>query len=149
MRFCRLLVIAVAFVLAPCLRAQTTPQEKTWLSYKPAVVELQGKLNFVTKYGPPNYGENPKTDRKVKVLILVLSKAVNVRGDPNSDLNSESVEGVKQVQLAIKPGIAYKQFVGKHVKAKGTLFHSITGHHYTRVLMDMLEIKEEKDKKDK
>jgi hypothetical protein len=140
MRFYQLW-IATTLAIASSFVAQTPPKGDKWLSYEPAVVELEGKLTIAVKYGPPNYGENPQTDEKIKVPILVLSQPVNVRGDPTSDVNTESVEGVKEVQLSLKRGIAYRQLIHRRVVVKGTLFHSSTGHHYTRVLMDVQEIK--------
>jgi hypothetical protein len=32
---------------------------KEWLDYWPAVVQVEGKLNIKTFFGPPNFGENP------------------------------------------------------------------------------------------
>jgi len=57
-------------------------QDHNRLSYEPAVVELKGKLIVERKYGPPNFGENPRTDAKVRVPVLLLIKPVRVRGKP-------------------------------------------------------------------
>jgi hypothetical protein len=110
---------------------------KTWLGYEPEVVELQGRLILVQKYGPPNYGENPETDSKVKVPVLQLSQPINVRRDPNSNMNTRSFVDVKEVQLVFltEKNISYRHLVGKVVTAKGTLFQGHTGHHYTEVLL--------------
>jgi len=53
-------------------------EKKVWLEYEPAVVELEGKLRVKTFYGPPNFGENPKTDLKERCWILSLDKPINV-----------------------------------------------------------------------
>ncbi len=140
MRFFRLLMVA-ALLLTSYAGTQTARREKDWLSYEPAVVQLEGKLTIVMYYGPPNYGENPETDAKEMTPILVLPRPVNVRGDPNDELNSESVEGVKQVQLVFYERPAYRQLVGRQVVVKGTLFHSHTAHHHTPVLMTVTEIR--------
>jgi hypothetical protein len=141
MRFCLFCVVTIA-AIAWSLSAQTPSKGEEWLSYEPAIVELRGKLIIASKYGPPGFGEDPKNDEKVKVPILLLSRPVNVRGDPASDLNTESVSGVKEVQLTFQSRIPHGQLIGKEVVAKGVLFHGTTGHHYTAVLMDVREIKQ-------
>ena len=129
----------------PCL----PPKEaKKWLSFGPAVVELEGVLTVVQKYGPPNYGENSEIDEKVQVLILVLKTPLNVRADPDSDLNTDSFEGVREVQLVIFPErkIRYKHLIGKNILAKGTLSQRFTGHHYTDVLLTVISVHPLKDR---
>jgi hypothetical protein len=131
------------FVLILLGSFRTAAQDTHWLSYEPAVVELDGKLIVESKYGPPNYGENPKTDAKVRVLILVLIKPVNIRGNPQDTLNKESVQGIKRIQLDVfNLKTPYKQLVGRNVVVKGTLFRAITGHDYTKVVMDVCSIEQ-------
>lgn len=108
--------------------------------YAPRSVTLSGELTQVQKYGPPNYGENPKTDARVRVLVLKLPRTLNVCGDPTSDINTESEKNVREVQLVMSDSSA-KHLVGRAVIATGTLFHSHTGHHYTKVLMNVSEIR--------
>lgn len=108
-------------------------------------MELGGRLVIQEKYGPPNYGENPETDEKVEVPILVLSRPINVRGDPKGSLNSESFQGVKEVQLVFlsDKNITYSHLDGKGVVASGRLFQKTTGHHYTDILMIVDSIHEQ------
>lgn len=119
----------------------TVAQEKEWLSYEPESVELEGRLIVETKFGPPNFGENPKTDKRVKVPIVVLTKAINVRGTPGAVHNDVSVEGARRIQLVfIDPAMDYKSLVGKDIVVKGSLFYRETGGHYTDVLMTVQSI---------
>ena len=121
---------------------QTDEQKryKNWLTYEPAVVELRGKLTTKMYYGPPNYGENPKTDSKEVFFILLLSKPVNVRGnpDPAGPEDQVSVENVRRMELVLR--IPHKNMLGKNVTVKGMLFHAFTGHHHTDVLMSVRSI---------
>jgi hypothetical protein len=122
-----------------CLTA--VAQEKQWLSYEPATVELEGRLLVQTKYGPPNFGENPKTDKRVRVPMVVLTKAINVRGTPGDALNATSVQGARRIQLVFTDAATdYKSLVGKDIVVKGTLFHAHTGGHYTDVVMSVQSI---------
>ena len=113
-------------------------QDHNRLSYEPAVVELKGKLIVERKYGPPNFGENPRTDAKVRVPVLLLIKPVRVRGNPQDALNADSVKGLRRIQLNLfNLKTPYRQLIGKRVFVNGTLFHAHTGHHYTKVVMDV------------
>jgi len=118
-----------------------TAQEKEWLSYQPTVVELKGTLTVKTYYGPPNYGENPDTDAREELPILILKQPINVRGnpDPRAGFDRKSVADLQEVQLVLTT--PHKEFIGKRVVVKGTLFHGFTGHHHTDVLMDVRSIK--------
>jgi len=130
-----ILTLLVSFACAGSSRAQH------FLSYEPEVVELDGQLVVQSKYGPPNYGEDPKTDLKVRVPVLVLRQRVSVIGDRGDGHNSQTVYGARQIQLAFGVGeTSHKALIGKQVVVTGTLFHAHTGHHYTDVVMTVRSI---------
>jgi hypothetical protein len=123
----------------------TVAQERVWLSYEPASVELEGRLIVQMKYGPPNFGENPKTDQRVKVPIVVLTKAINVRGTAGGVHNTVSVEGARRIQLVFTDAATdYKSLVGKNIVVKGSLFYRETGGHYTDVVMSVQSIEQKR-----
>lgn len=110
-----------------------------WLEYEPAVVVLEGKLIIKTYFGPPNFGEDPKTDSRERSWILSLDKPIKVRAKDETDpVTGPSVDNVRELQLVLhKPR---RKMIGKKVRVKGTLFHAHTGHHHTDVLMDVESI---------
>ena len=125
----------------PLHQIDLAEQNTRWLSYEPATVELEGRLTIESKYGPPNYGENPKTDAKVKVPVLVLSTPINVRGTPADEINGTTVRGARRVQLVFSNlETSPTQLIGDTVVVRGKLFHAHTGHHYTDVLIDVSSI---------
>ena len=134
-------IINTIFVLPLLLCGFAAPaQERGWVAYYPAVVELKGTLRTKRYYGPPNYGENPKTDAKETALLLLLNQPVNVRGnaDPQEKFDRQSFRNVRRIQLVFtKP---WKAYLGKTVLVKGTLFQAFTGHHRTDVLLDVQTI---------
>ena len=98
-------LIAISFMVILLGGLATTAQRNSrWLSYEPATVQLEGRLTVQSKYGPPNYGESPKTDEKVKVPVLVLSVPINVRGTPGDTQNAISVRDVRRTQLGFSNG---------------------------------------------
>jgi hypothetical protein len=115
-------------------------QKKAWVDYEPAVVELKGKLVVKTYFGPPNYGENPRTDSKEKEWVVYLNKPINVRKKtgPDAEYENTSIEDVGELQLVLS--IPHKEWIGKKVIVKGTLFRAISGHHHTEVLMHVQSI---------
>lgn len=60
---------------------------------------LTGTIIEATKYGPPNYGEKPETDKKLTYYYLELESPISVKGDPRSDLNQDTFTNVKLIQL--------------------------------------------------
>jgi hypothetical protein len=131
-----LLLTVLATVVHP-----TATQAQRWLSYEPQTVELDGRLIIKSKFGPPNYGEQPKTDQKVKVPVLVLKNAVSVLPSQEGGYNSQPVYRTTQIQLAfIDTATAYRNLIGKNVVVKGSLFHAHTGHHYTEVVLKVQSI---------
>lgn len=118
-----------------------TPLPDRWLTYEPTVVELKGRLVTRTYFGPPNYGEEPKTDSKETLPFLELTEPANVRGKQGKDAGYEeaTVENIKEMGLVLE--IEHETLIGKLVMVKGTLFHAFTGHHHTDVLMNVQSIK--------
>jgi hypothetical protein len=118
----------------------SSAQGQRFLSYEPEVVELDGQLVVQSKYGPPNFGEQPKTDQKVKVPVLVLRSGVSML-PADDDGPNRSVYHIKQIQLAFSNSeTSHKALVGKQVVVTGTLFHAHTAHHYTEVVMNVQSI---------
>lgn len=104
--------------------------------FEPTVVELTGKLITKVFYGPPGYGENPKTDSKEKVAILQLTKPINVVAEKNDQFN-ETRNGVKEVQLINIKKIKLSTYLQRKVKLTGKLTSAVTGHHHTDMLIEI------------
>lgn len=130
------------FIVLTAVTYPTAAQTQRSLHYEPEVVELEGRLVMQSKFGAPNYGENPKTDKKVRVPVLVLRTPISVVANEGDDYNSKPVSNAKQIQLAFPTsGITYKDLIGKDVVVSGTLFHAHTGHHYTDAVLTVRSIK--------
>ncbi len=113
-----------------------------WYEYEGSGISLIGVIDEVTRYGPPNYGENPETDQKLTYYYLKLETPINVRGNPDSSLNRDTLTGVKLIQLVTLPhenlkGIELKQYLGRRVEICGKLFQAHSGRHFTPVVMDV------------
>lgn len=133
--------LVAALVLLSC-QPRTAALNQV-LDYEPVVVELRGRLVETERFGPPNYGENPQSDARVRLLIVQLREPVLVRADTANPVNNETVTGVTEVQLLLRPEAVaeYRTFVGRVVLARGTLSRAITGHHYTPVVMTLQELR--------
>jgi hypothetical protein len=113
--------------------------------YQPEKVTLSGKLFLKTFPGPPNYESIKKGDRPETGWYLKLDKKIDVLLKKNLPAmgNDEDERNIDHLQLAISyerkefKGFEKKFPVGSRVKMSGTLFRMITGHHHTRVLLDL------------
>ena len=135
-----LLICGAACLMAGCATATSKVHDLDAPS-----VTLVGSLVEEVHYGPPNYGETPEVDRVGRAYVLVLDEPVTVVGDTAAATGADnpgtiSRIKVSKVQLA---GVLYcdptKNLVGKRIQATGSLFPSHTGHHHTRILLDIDE----------
>lgn len=118
------------------------------VTYAPSVFELTGTLDLQTFPGPPNYDSIKDGDDIERGFYLKLDRPIDVSVQglhPDVD-NEKSERNVKIMQLAInaEDDKLWAQFRnigrGRHVKIKGTLFHRFTGHHHSRILLDVQSI---------
>ena len=117
------------------------------LKFAPAKVTLTGVIRTRVDFGPPNYGEDLKHDSKEEHLYLHLDKSVCIEADPASE--SEAVKKTRLMEMVYfihQPLMVYfihqpfkHEWLGKHVSVTGTLFHAITGHHWTPALITPTE----------
>jgi len=128
----------LCFILAlVCVAALPVAGQRRRLHYGPEKVALTGRVVYRTFYGPPNYGANPKTDSRETQDILLLDSSVDVIATGN-DPTDQTERKVMRITLVVDHSI--KHLIGKRVIIEGTLFHAHTGHHHTKVLMDVSSI---------
>jgi Domain of unknown function (DUF4431) len=130
---CRICLLSLILVTAASTQAQ-----RRQLHYEPDKVTLTGRIVYRTFHGPPNYGENRKTDSRETQPILILDSAVDVVATENDPMN-KTERGVTSITLVVEHPI--RTLRGKSVVTEGILFHAHTGHHHTKVLMTVSSIK--------
>jgi hypothetical protein len=121
------------FVVASLAFLQTARAES--FEYEPAVSTLTGVIRTEEHFGPPGYGESPRTDTRLKAFVLALDHPISVSartGDGDTP-NTTSFENIELIQLNIAPAPP----THRHVRVTGALFQAHTAHHYTDVLMDV------------
>lgn len=115
--------------------------------YGPEKVELSGHLDLQTFPGPPNYESIKSGDEIERHFYLILGQPVDViltKKDNTSSVNGDSFFGVSVFQLVVgddKNWAILRQLgEGEKVTIRGTLFQRHTGHHHSRVLLDVESI---------
>ncbi len=116
------------------------------LRYEPAEVTLTGVVQLQTFPGRPNYEDVSKGDEPEVYWILHLSCAVDVVGANGDDINVSEGD-VREIQLVLSPEeyTKYGALAGERVVVTGSLFHSITAHHKTAVLLRVRDMKKSPD----
>jgi hypothetical protein len=114
-------------------RAETSSCPQGWLRYEPERVQIQGIVVINTRYGPPNYGENPDADEKLSVPFLALRSPISVCADSASDVNNENLVELDTLQLVSSEPL--RSFAGQSVVVSGRLTRAVTGHHYTSAVL--------------
>ena len=119
------------------------------LHYDPGLVELSGTLDLQTFPGLPNYENIASGDKIERHFYLKLDKPVDVlTSKKDADQNAENERNVRIVQLAIdaEDKSLWSRFRhagrGAHVIVTGQLFHRLTGHHHSRVLLSVEQLKD-------
>lgn len=130
-----------AFALLIGLSASASAQQEC-LEYGPTVT-LSGKLSSRAFPGPPNYQSIERGDRAETAIILLLAAPTCTTNKTTDDIDVPETD-IRELQLVLsKPSDRKlaKRLLGKPALVTGTLFHSHTGHHRTRVLLDVTELK--------
>ena len=101
-------------------------------SYGPTLVRLSGVVVYEEHYGPPNFGENPQTDRRVVVPVLHLDRAIRVVSRPGDSINA-TIDSVTRV--GVVGSFDPQALSNQHVTLEGTLFERQTADQVTAVMM--------------
>jgi hypothetical protein len=128
----------------PMLNFQSKKEEAPFdscLAYEPTVSTLAGVITKVDFPGTPEYQDFSKGGKKETYWILKLNKPFCVRGKESDTLNVTEAN-VTEVQLVLGSMLydKYRSLMEKPVTAKGTLFHAVTVHHHTQVLLQVQSI---------
>jgi len=106
-------------------------------------VTLEGTLIRRPYPGPPNYESVPDGDQRDTALILSIPRPICVAPDSASDEGDRQLEsGVRELQLAIGTDSVWAQLRAAHgsrLRVTGELFHAISGHHRTRVVLWVIQ----------
>jgi hypothetical protein len=122
---------------------QTTgnKQQVTDYHYEPEISVIQGILKTEMFYGPPNYGESPKTDSKEEAYILYLDAPIRVIALPkDSDYYNQTRDSITKIQLVPFTQNIISPHNGRHIRVTGPLWGAQTGHHHTDVLMSIQKV---------
>lgn len=99
-------------------------------------VTLVGHIVEVFVYGPPGFGEYPKTDSKGGMIVLMLDKPITVRDE-------QSGKAIETDELQMSGSISGKMSsfrVPGKVAISGRLFFAMTGGQQTQVLISVRKI---------
>ena len=127
--FIKSLVVLFSMLGCTATMAASGVAQRVFL-LEPERSRIAGVLTEEIHYGPPNYGENPSSDQKMKVLVLVVSPAVWVKL-PDDPRPLET----KRIQLIVNGPSTLKNLVGEYVEIAGRLFLAEGGQHVTPILM--------------
>ena len=131
MHCARFIVLLLIFTVATAVQAQDT------LQYGPSVVTITGVAVSDTFPGPPNYESIQAGDKPEDYWVLRLSSPIFVLGAPNDDLNvsENDISALQLVFMNSDDYNTYRKLLNGKVKVTGTLFHAMSGHHHTKVLL--------------
>jgi hypothetical protein len=128
--------IGFIVVCASVLLASAAGSAAHCLRYLPSKVSVTGTVFERTDWGPPNYREDPAHDRPEPHDYIRLDTPLCVFGVPGDAPDDITEKNVSIMELAWdSEEWPIPNVVGRHVLLTGGLFHAISGHHHTRVLL--------------
>jgi hypothetical protein len=141
-----LMKIVLLVLLALFLMFTENPAEGAKTScyqYEPTIVALEGKLSQQSFPGPPNFESIREGDRKETSWFLDLEMPICTEIDPKSQDVNVAERNIRRLQIVLgnEEWNYFKQLnpkVGKRVHLDGTLFHAHTGHHHTKILLNLV-----------
>jgi hypothetical protein len=102
---------------------------------------VQGILQIGEFFGPPNYGEQPESDRVERSYFLQLPAPLATQVQSVAALaritEASRSSYFLQVVLPERERSQAKALIGKRVRVWGTLTESLTAHHRTPVLVEV------------
>lgn len=103
--------------------------------YEPDIVRLTGILCENICPGPPEYESVEMGDAPEHIFVLHLDSPIHVRDVPPKENSwNDPEDNVSEIQVAVSFKDA-QHLLNKHVAITGSLFHAITAHHRTEVVM--------------
>ncbi|MBI2605728.1 MAG: DUF4431 domain-containing protein [Deltaproteobacteria bacterium] len=135
---------ATAFTAFAVIQLFVLFPRPTWaknrvLHFEPETVELTGTIEQQTFPGRPGYESIKNGDEIERGWYLRLIAPIDVEvSKKDSDPNSMTERDVKVLHLtwdSNSAGAIIGNSVGKRVILDGHLFHALTAHHHSRVVM--------------
>ena len=106
-----------------------------------SVSVITGTIGTESFYGPPGFGEHPKTDSKEEVYVLTVEKPITVISkETDENATNTTKENVSRIQLIMPDNNDASGYKNKTVRLTGTFFGPQTGHHHTDVLLDVQKV---------
>lgn len=113
-------------------------------NFGPSISKVEGKLTVRMFYGPPGYGENPETDKKLYPYVVQLYDPIDVIASEDDDLHSADHLGINEVQVIPindQQTKTLNQYANKAIVVEGTLSEAVLGHaHHTDVVLEIESI---------
>jgi hypothetical protein len=104
--------------------------------YSPVAVELRGTLVASERFGPPNFGETPEQDEKIRVPFLLVAPAVEMCADEESVPGTATALVVDSVQLNFtRVHDEPMRLLGQPITVQGALSRAENGYHFGKVYM--------------
>ncbi len=133
----RLALVPIGLVCTAALYEPVVAPQRHCLAYEPDTVAIEGKLERRTYFGPPGYGEHPRTDARETYFYLSLAAPV-CTGAGHDSLIDGPTTNVRLVQLLLDSTgyAALRPYLRRRISLRGTLSGAITGHHHAPLLLD-------------
>jgi len=97
-------------------------------------IRLTGRLEVVQKFGPPGFGETPKKDARLNIVLLHLTTPLDVCAATFADVSQPAVHALRVIQLSVVDPETAKRQLGV-VDAYGWLDSGSGSNDFTKIVL--------------
>lgn len=130
-----IILLLLPLLMGSAAKTETpTTDEPRCLAYDPEIVRLSGVLEPRAFPGDAGVGEDYSSNQPETTWVLRLFEPICTTG---SDEVEQPESGVRDVQVVVEAELVHAlgAIQGRPVTVTGTLFHSHSGRHHTKVLI--------------
>ncbi len=107
------------------------------------VATISGLLTRKVVWGPPNFGDSPKTDQKISIWVVRLNKNYGLQlanGLPTACLVFDKAQ-VNWRKILVESHSKSEIVEGKRVNLSGRFWHATSAGDYFSVIIDVTAVK--------
>jgi hypothetical protein len=98
-------------------------------------VRLTGQMQEIHKFGPPGFGETPKEDVRLTIVLLRVTEPLDTCAGTFGDASQSALKGLSEIQLdGLDPSLA-KVALGAIVDVYGWLDPGTSSNDFTKIVL--------------
>ena len=139
---------ALVMPLAVAQRSKSDDRQQI-VRYSPVTTLLTGVVKKEYRFGPPGFGETPKTDPRISIVVLKLDTPITAVPDTKKkeEINTGRISDIRSVQLWFKGDEAVpplevfaRKHIGRRVRVEGVVDEAVAPMEFTTLIVTVSKL---------